>query len=380
MCDEMSYVGLVVRLYPTPEQEDIIKQNIGNARFVWNNLLDAQNQMEALFQGTEYVPQPNYITFNRYLNIMKKTYSFLEKSESSSLQQVCRNLAKAYRKNRKEKRVGKPKFKSKKNPKEGCRIQQNNNNIKIHKNTVKIPTIKEEIHYRTSKEYKKILNESKINHATLKYHNGIYYVSFNTKIPKDIYKKTNKNVGIDLGMKTLATLSTGLKITNLDLTYEESMIKKYQKQMSRREPGSNRYRKSQKKYWNWVNRKENKIKDSYHKFTHFLVKNYDLICMETLNIQGMRKNGKLSAKLQRIAWGRILQLVKDKCKQHGKTLQQVDRFFPSSQICHKCGYQYTDLKIGQEKWDCPNCHAVHDRDINAAINILKEGERLFNQL
>ena len=380
MCDEMSYVGLVVRLYPTPEQEDIIKQNIGNARFVWNNLLDAQNQMEALFQGTEYVPQPNYITFNRYLNIMKKTYSFLEKSESSSLQQVCRDLAKAYRKNRKEKRVGKPKFKSKKNPKEGCRIQQNNNNIKIHKNTVKIPTIKEEIHYRTSKEYKKILNESKINHATLKYHNGIYYASFNTKIPKDIYKKTNKNVGIDLGMKTLATLSTGLKITNLDLTYEESMIKKYQKEMSRREPGSNRYRKSQKKYWNWVNRKENKIKDSYHKFTHFLVKNYDLICMETLNIQGMRKNGKFAPKLQRIAWGRILQLVKDKCKQHGKTLQQVDRFFPSSQICHKCGYQYTDLKIGQEKWDCPNCHAVHDRDINAAINILKEGERLFNQL
>ena len=193
-------------------------------------------------------------------------------------------------------------------------------------------------------------------------------------------KKTNKNVGIDLGMKTLATLSTGLKITNLDLTYEEDMIKKYQIQMSRREPGSNRYHKSQKRYWKWVNRKTNIIKDAYHKFTHFLVKNYDLICMEDLNIEGMRKNGKYGPKLQRIAWGRILQFIKDKCKRHGKNLQQVDRFFPSSQICHECGYQYTDLKIGQEDWDCPNCPAVHDRDINAAINILNEGKRLFNQL
>ena len=110
MSDEMDLVGLVVRLYPTPEQEEIIKQNIGNARFVWNNLLDAQNQMEALFQGTQYIPYPNYTTFNRYLNIMKETYSFLEESESSSLQQVCRDLGKAYRKNRKEKRVGKPKY------------------------------------------------------------------------------------------------------------------------------------------------------------------------------------------------------------------------------------------------------------------------------
>ena len=380
MSDELDLVGLVVRLYPTPEQEEIIKQNIGNARFVWNNLLDAQNQMEALFQGTEYVPRPNYITFNRYLNIMKETFSFLEESESSSLQQVCRDLGKAYRKNRKEKRVGKPKYKSKKNPKDACRIQQNNNNIKIHKNTVKIPTIDEKIHYRTSKEYKKLLKENKINHVTLKYHNGIYSASFNTKIPKDIYKKTNENVGIDLGMKTLATLSTGLKIANVDLTYMESMIKKYQKQMSRRKPGSNRYQKSQKRYWKWVNKKNNKIQDAYHKLTHLLVKKYDLICMENLNIKGMRKNGKLSTKLQRIAWGKILRLIKDKCKRHGKALQQVDRFFPSSQICHKCGYQYTNLKIGQQDWDCPNCPAVHDRDINAAINILNEGERLFNQL
>ena len=79
MSDEMDLVGLVVRLYPTPEQEQIIQQNIGNARFAWNNLIDIQNQMEALFQGTEYVPQPNYITFNRYLNIMKEVYPFPEK-------------------------------------------------------------------------------------------------------------------------------------------------------------------------------------------------------------------------------------------------------------------------------------------------------------
>ena len=94
-------------------------------------------------------------------------------------------------------------------------------------------------------------------------------------------------------MKTLATLSTGLKIANVDLTYMGSMIKKYQKEMSRRKPGSNRYHKSQKRYWKWVNKKNNKIQDAYHKLTHFLVKKYDLICMEDLNIKGMQKKRKI---------------------------------------------------------------------------------------
>ena len=184
-------------------------------------------------------------------------------------------------------------------------------------------------------------------------------------------------MGIDLGMRTLATLSNGLKIANLDVTYEESMIQKYQKRLSRQKYNSNRYKDTLKTYWKWTDKKNNKIKDYYHKITTQIVKNYDIIILEDLNIKGMFQNRHFSPKLQRIGLYNFVQMLKYKAEIYGKTFRQVSRWFASSKTCSNCGYYYKDLSIGETKWECPQCHEIHDRDINAAKNILKQGLKDF---
>ena len=252
--------GLVVRLYPGEDMVYMINQNIGNARFTWNRLLDEYQKTYKLFKQHGYARlKCNMTTFNTMLNMLKKWYSFLYLSESSSLQQVYRDILNAFKKFFKE-GSGYPCFKSKKHPKQSFRIQ-NNNNIKIKDNLIVLPKIGT-IYYRTSKEYKRILNsnEIKINNVTIKKSNGKFYAVFNVEIPAESFEKTFLSVGIDLGLKTLATLSNELKITNLDLTYEDKMIKKYQKILSRKNYDSNRYQKVQKTYWKWQDKKNNKIK------------------------------------------------------------------------------------------------------------------------
>ena len=254
----------------------------------------------------------------------------------------------------------------------------NNGNIKIKSNTIILPKLGE-VYFRTSTEYKKILKNDKINNVTIKIENGKYYAVFNVETTQKFEGVTFGDIGIDLGMKTLATLSNGLKITNLDVSKEEKMIKKYQKRLSRKQPNSKRYKKTLQTYWKWVDKKKNKINDRYHKISHFLVKSYDLICMEDLNIKGMFKNRHQSPKLQKISLYKFADMIKKKAEQYGKDFIQVGRFYPSSKNCHNCGYYYKDLKWGETEWTCPKCGKTHDRDINAAKNILNEGQRLLRK-
>lgn len=208
---------------------------------------------------------------------------------------------------------------------------------------------------------------------TIKLENGKYYAIFNieTEIPE--FHKTSEFVGIDLGMRTLATLNNGLKIANLDVTYEENMIKKYQKRLSRKKYNSNHYKDTLKTYWKWIDRKKNKINDYYHKITTQIVKNYDIIILEDLNIKEMFQDSNKSRKLQRIAWRKFVEMIKYKAQIYGKTFRQISRWYPSSKNCSECGYYYKGLKQEKREWECPQCHTIHDRDINAAKNIRKQG-------
>jgi putative transposase len=224
--------GIVVKLYPDESMEDKINQNIGNARLTWNKLLEEYQETFELFKKQGYTKlQCNQKTFNTMLNMLKTQYPFLYESESSSLQQVYRDLITAF--NRFFNNIsGYPRFKSKKNPKQSFRIQ-NNNNIKIQDNIIVLPKLGK-VHYRTSAHYKRLLKESKINNVTIKKEHGHFYAVFNIETEVETMDYTYKSVGIDLGMRTLATLSNGLKITNLDTRHEEKMIKKYQKSLSRK--------------------------------------------------------------------------------------------------------------------------------------------------
>ena len=372
MLDECIIVneGLKVKLYPDKVMKDKFNQSLGNARFVWNNLLTEYQKTFELFKQHGYTKlKCNQTTFNTMLTMLKKQYPFLYDSESSTLQQVYRDLIHAF--NGFFKNISNyPKFKSKKNPKNGFRIQ-NNNNIKITSNTIVLPKLGK-VHYRTSPQYKQLLKESKINNVTIKKEHNHYYAVFNIETEKQPMEKTGEAVGIDLGIRTLATLSNGLKITNLDTTHEDKMIKKYHRVLSRKKYNSKRYNKTLKTLGKWIQRKNNRIKDAYHKLSHYIVKNYDIICMESLDIKELFQNTDLSSRLQSISWKKLVDMIKYKCEWYGKKFIQINRWFASSKNCSQCGYYYKDLGDKKE-WTCPHCQTHHDRDINAAKNIKKEG-------
>jgi len=367
---------IVVKLYPDESMEDKINQNIGNARLTWNKLLEEYQETFEFFKQQGYTKlQCNQKTFNTMLNMLKTQYPFLYESESSSLQQVYRDLITAF--NRFFNNTSDyPRFKSKKNPKQSFRIQ-NNNNIKIQDNTIVLPKLGK-VHYRTSTHYKRLLKESKINNVTIKKEHGHFYAVFNIKTNVETMDYTYKSVGIDLGMRTLAILSNGLKITNLDTTHEEKMIKKYQKSLSRKKYNSNRYNKTLKKLGKWIQRKNNRIKDAYHKLSNYLVKTYDLICMETLDIRKIFETTDYSKKLQNISWYKLVEMIKYKCEWYDKIFVQISQWYPSSKNCHVCGYYNKDLG-DEKKWICPHCQTQHDRDINAAKNIEQKGFRLLSE-
>lgn len=375
--DENNYYGgeqdvteaVRIRLYPTREQKKKINQNIGNRGFIWNKMLG-----KIKYENVK----PTQKNLNKILNELKIEYSFLEKSESSSRQQVFIDLIKAYNKHKKEKNVGFPKFKSEENPNISFRIQANNNNIRLNgrKNRIQVPTIGK-IKFKTSEEHKQKIQESKINNMTIKLENGIYYGILNLNTKFKPMKHKYRAVGIDIGIRRPLTCSDGLKIEELDLTKEEQNIKYYQREMSKKEPGSRRYRIAQQKYGKAMNRKINKKNDYYHKITRNIVKNNQVIALETLSIKGWFKNKRWAPKLQRISLYEIMRQLKYKSERNNRKLIQVGRFFPSSQKCSNCGYQYFDLRLGEEEWICPQCGKHHDRDLNASINIKNEGLRLI---
>ncbi len=368
--------GLKLEILPNDSMVEVLEQNMGNARFIWNNLLSMYINLYLLFNFHGYPLYPNIRNFNAMLKMLKQENAFLYEGESTSQQQVFRDLNKAFTKFFKE-GASYPKFKSKKNPKQSFRIQKNGNNIRITNRRIRLAKLGY-VHYRTSTEYKKLLKTSKINNVTIKRENGKYYAIVNITTTVEELEKTGKNIGIDLGLKNLATLSNGQEITNLDLKREDEMIQKYQKKLSRQKYMSKNYQKTLKKYYKWTNRKNNKIQNAYHQLSKYLITQFDIIAMENLNIKGMFKNKRWAPKLQKISLYKLLKMIKYKAEWYGKTFIQVNRFYPSTKTCNTCGYKNKNITLKTRQWTCPICGTKHHRDINAAKNILNESIKQNN--
>ena len=368
--------GLKLKILPNGSMVEVLEQNMGNARFIWNNLLGMYINLYLLFNFHGCPLYPNIRNFNAMLKMLKQENAFLYEGESTSQQQVFRDLNKAFTKFFKE-GAGYPRFKSKKNPKQSFRIQKNGNNIRITNRRIRLAKLGY-VHYRTSTEYKKLLKTSKINNVTIKRENGKYYAIVNITTTVEELEKTGKSIGIDLGLKNLATLSNGQEITNLDLKREDKMIQKYQKKLSRQKYMSKNYQKTLKKYYKWINRKNNKIQNAYHQLSKYLITQYDIIAMENLNVKGMFKNKKWAPKLQKISLYKLLKMIKYKAEWYGKTFIQVNRFYPSTKTCNTCGYKNKNITLKTRQWTCPICKTKHHRDINAAKNILNESIKQNN--
>ena len=219
--------------------------------------------------------------------------------------------------------------------------------------------------------------EGRILHATISTDPaGEYRISVQCEtVLRERYEKTGQSVGVDLGIKNLAITSEGDVYDN-PKSYEKNQkrLKRLQRKMSRKQNDSKNREKDRKKVAKLHNHIRNQRKDATHKMTHDLVKKYDRICIEDLRPSEMIGNRRMAKAISDANFGEIRRQLEYKCEWHQKQLIVVDRYFPSSQICSGCGYQNHDVNDpGIRYWTCPHCKAEHDRDINAAINILHEG-------
>ena len=402
--------NIEVRIYPTKMDKNDngekiasinkIDSNIGIRRFIYNQELEFINYFKRLLIQYGYGDDIKVIVNNRscsvILEILRCEYHFLEKAESSSRQQAQRDLIQAFKRYYdKYLKSDYPVLKSKKKQRNlSFRIMNNNNNVRITPDKNGYDKIKLAklglVKFQTSKKYRKLLHRGsdindpdvKIKHVTVKKVNDKYFAVFNVEyiyVPENIIGP-KMQVGIDIGCGKLAVLSNSLEIPNLDLEKETDTIIKYQRTMSHHQKGSIRYLEAQRLFNKAWKKFLNKRKDYYNKLANYIAKNCSFVAVQNENIIAWKHNRYLSHRIQLNAPRDFMDRLEKKCQQEGLEFVKISKFFPSTKKCSKCNKinknisGLKNLKI--RDWDCPNCHTHHDRDQNAAINILNEGLKI----
>lgn len=363
------------RIYPNKKQQELIQKTFGCCRYVYNCFLDKRI--------TEYKENKKNLSFYdtcKLLTQLKKENVWLREPDKDALQKTLKNLDFAYQMFFK-KNNGFPKFKSKKNRYQSYTTSYTKTtaggNIRFENKHIKLP----KLGYVKIRD--KQIPQGRILNATISQEpNGHYYCSLCcTDIEFPQYPKTNKNVGIDLGIVDFAILSDGIKIKNPRF-YEKSEKKlaKLQRELLRKTIGGSNWNKARIKVANLQKYISNQRKDFLQKLTTNIVKQYDIICIEDLEVQFMKETDSSvrNKHVNDVSWSEFRRMLTYKSTWYGKTLSVIDRYFPSSQICHCCGVNGGKKSVEIRYWICSNCGSKLDRDNNASINILNEGLRILN--
>ena len=360
----MRYKAYKYRIYPNKEQQELISKHIGCCRYVYNLCLE--KKINAYKTSKKNLSK---FDLEKLLPVLKKKKeaAFLKEVNSQSLIAAVFNLDNAYKRFFKENK-GFPKFKSKRNSKQSFQIVQNTK-VDFDGNKVYIPKFKEGIKCRFHRFFDGKIKTSTISRTST----GKYFISILVELDEDNPKKKpideNQAVGIDLGIKTFATLSNGEEIPNpKNLKNAMTRLKRLQRRLSRKVKDSNNRERARKVLACQYERVTNRRNDFLEKVTHHLVTTYDTICLETLSAKNMMKNHHLAQALSDIAIGRFNERIEQKAEWYGVNILRIGRFEPSSKMC-SCGYVYKDLKLSQRVWTCPNCGRTNQRDLLAAQNI-----------
>lgn len=377
------YKGIKLRIYPNLEQQQQIVDNFGCCRFVWNQMLNMQIERYKNNPDSKFL---NGFTMNMLLKQVKSEYPWLKQVDSTSLQDTCETLAITYQRFFK-KQNGYPKFKSRKYPKKSYKSKMITNNIRLVNNHyLKLPKL-------GIMKFKGRLTTDKIKSATIKLSpSGKFYCVLLTECENQTsLDKTNKNVGLDMGIADLIITSDGVKYPTIRFDKILAHKKHYwERRLARRrlqaqreiawdihnkvvEPHEMSDFKNVEKARIMVAKYSEKIanqrKDYLHQLTKQLVEQYDVIKIEDLKTKNLLKNHKLAPAIANQSWRELRSQLEYKCAWYGKQLVTVNPR-KTSQICSNCGYDDGKHTLGIRQWTCPQCGINHDRDINAAKNIL----------
>ena len=360
------YVARKFRLDPTPEQQVALAKSFGCCRFFWNYSL---NLCQQTYQQTGKGLSRKYI--QGLLPSLKQEYPWLKDDVySQCLQVVALNLANAY-KNFFEKRARLPRFNSRKGQ-QSITFPQN---AKFEGDYLKLPKIGK-VSCRRHRE----LGGTPKSITVSQNPDGKYFASVLVDDGKELSEPSveGKAIGIDLGIENFAITSDGSKFPNpKHLAEHEANLKRKQRKLSRKKPGSNNYRNFRKRVARIHSRVSRTREDFCHKLSRKIVNENQVIVVENLNVKEMVRNHNLAKAVSDVGWGQFCTMLKYKAEREGKVYQEVDRFFPSSKTCHVCLNQVGELPLEIRSWTCQHCQTTHDRDINASINIKNEGLRIL---
>ena len=357
------------RIYPDNEQKVQIAKTFGCCRFVYNQTLAYRK--EKYENNKESVTKTDC---NNYCNReLKKKYGWLKEADKFALTNAIYNMDAAYQKFFKE-HAGYPKFKSRHNSHKSYTTNFTNGNIKADfgHGKIKLPklkTVKAKLHREFT---------GKIKSATVsQVPSGKYYVSVLVETGHEELPQTGRNIGLDLGIKDLCITSDGKKHENPGIIRKHGKkLAKLQRQLSHKEKGSNNYYKQRRKIALCHEKITNTRKNNLHKISYQIISENQVIVSENLQIKNMVKNHHLAKSISDVSWYGLTRQLEYKAAWNGRQYIKIDTFYASSQLCSACGYKNIATKdLSVREWTCPVCGAKHDRDINAARNILAEGLR-----
>ena len=357
------------RIYPTAPQAEKINQNIGCARFVFNQLLGDRIKV---YRETKQRSKKTYCD-------LKKEYAFLKEADSRALLNARENLDEAYEKFFKESSAGFPKFKSKHKCRWSYTTDNNSDAVRFDGNRLRLP----KVGYVKVVEHRR--HEGRILTATISHErSGEYYASVLCEIeqPKSL-PVTDKVVGTDLGLHDIIVCSDGERVSSPKyFRKSEQKLARIQRVFSRTQKGSNGHEKARLKVARCHQKIKNQRNDFLQKLSTKLIRENQVICLEDLSVKGLERNHKLSKSVTDASFSKFVSMLEYKAEWYGRKVIKIDRFYPSTQICSGCGYKNESIKglkgLKVREWICPECGEVHDRDLNAARNILKEGMKALN--